>query len=175
MSYLAGSEPCELKCKTCLLKPPLPRNAPLETTALTLTLQLSAASTKSYVKGIYLLLLHYLSLKPAGRKEIRLNVKSAVSSIKPSQQAEGQQNFRVPGWLSGGKLALGLRKRRNPTLSLQCGSRVVWWQRPRGRGRDADLCEDPRGKTITLKVEPSDTTENVKNPRQNPRQGGQPV
>lgn len=84
---MAGSEPYEFKCKTCLLKPPLPSNAPLETTALTLTLQLSAASTKSYTKAIYLLLLHYLSyLKPGDQREIGLNVKSAVSSRKPRRE-----------------------------------------------------------------------------------------
>lgn len=60
-------------------------------------MQLSDASTKSYIKAIYLLLLHYLSyLKPADCREIGLNVKSAVSSGKPSQQAEGQLSLEYP-------------------------------------------------------------------------------
>lgn len=108
---------------------PLKTNAPLETTALTLTLQLGAASTKSYIKAIYLLLLHYLSyLKPANWREIGLNVKSAVSSRKPPA-SRGTAELRVPGWLSGGKLALGLKKRKNHEfvtilyLSLLC---LLW-------------------------------------------------
>lgn len=106
---MAGSEPSGFKCKTYLLKPPLP---PLETAAFTLTLQLSAASTKSYIKAIYWLLFHYLSyLKPANWRETGLNIKLAVNSRKPSQQAErdSQQAERD----SRGKMALGIKKGRN--------------------------------------------------------------
>lgn len=77
---MAGLEPCELKCKTCLLK-----LGTLQTTVLTLTQQLSAASTKSYMKAIYLLFASLSPLLRASRPEgngAKWFGKSAVSSGK---------------------------------------------------------------------------------------------
>lgn len=76
---------------------PLKTRDPFKQRRFSLTQQLSAASTKSYMKAIYLLLLHYLPyLEPADQREMGLNGLANQQSAPEKPVSRGTAELRVP-------------------------------------------------------------------------------